>query len=82
MKPLILNFAEDVDEYYYCRQKVWSENEDEKIQFFVQDLCECPEDAIIGRDLFSGHDFIEALRLGMKLAQEGYDSIEIEEVPW
>lgn len=48
-----------------------------EINFRVHDLCECPEDAIIGRDLFSGYDFIKALELGIQLAQEGYTKLDI-----
>lgn len=46
--------------------------------FNAYDLDECPEDAIIGRDLFDGYDFIEAVKYGMELAREGYTDIEIE----
>lgn len=43
--------------------------------YHVTNLCECPEDACIGRDLFSADDFITAVRLGMLLAQDGYTGI-------
>lgn len=45
--------------------------------FSVWNLNECPEDAVIGRDLFDEHDFINAVKLGMKLAQEGYTDCKI-----
>ena len=51
-----------------------SENGTE-INFWVHDLSECPEDAILGRDLFTGADYLDAIELGMKLAQEGYTEI-------
>ena len=47
--------------------------------YHVNDLCDCPEDAIIGRDLFSVWDFINAVELGMGLAAKGYTGIEVEE---
>lgn len=45
--------------------------------FSVWNLNECPEDAVIGRDLFDEQDFINAVKLGMKLAQEGYTDCKI-----
>lgn len=50
------------------------------VRYFVQDLTECPEDATLYRDLFSGWEYIDALRLGMKIAKAGYDSITFETV--
>lgn len=46
--------------------------------FDVYDLSECPEDAIIGRDLFDGDDYIRTLQLGMELAKQGYTDIDVE----
>lgn len=46
--------------------------------FDVYNLSECPEDAIIGRDLFDGHDYISALTRGMELAKQGYTELDIE----
>lgn len=46
------------------------------IDFDVYDLSECPEDAIIGRDLFDAKDYIKALKKGIELAQMGYTDIE------
>ena len=37
---------------------------------------ECPEDAVIGRDLFDEKDFIKAVKLGMELAKQGYDDVK------
>ena len=48
------------------------------MQFSVSNLCECPEDAIIGRDLFDADDYIRAVRIGMRLAQEGYTDLDVE----
>ena len=46
--------------------------------FSVGNLNECPEDAIIGRDLFDADDYIRAVRTGMRLAQEGYTDLDVE----
>lgn len=48
-----------------------------KGKFRVSDMCECPEDAIIGRDLFTADDFIDAVRFGMDLAKKGYTDIDL-----
>lgn len=50
------------------------------IIFRVHNLNECPEDAVIGRDLFQAADYVNTLQLGMKLAQLGYDSINLKEI--
>lgn len=44
---------------------------------FVHNLNECPEDAIIGRDLFTATDCARAIKYGIELAKQGYDDIEI-----
>ena len=49
----------------------------EKFFFTAYNLCECPEDATVDRDLFNGDDYLDAIRFGMELAREGYTSIEV-----
>ena len=49
----------------------------DKMVFSVLNLNECPEAAVIGRDLFDEQDFINAVKLGMTLAQEGYTDCKI-----
>lgn len=53
------------------------ESEVPGVKFRVGNLCECPEDAIIGRDLFNAYDYLDAIQLGMDLARKGYDCINI-----
>ena len=48
------------------------------VNYSVCDLCDCPEDAIIYRDLVSAYDYIDILKLGMRLAFDGYTDIEVE----
>ncbi len=77
-KSFILNFYDNED-YENHIHRIWSETKDDEIgevDFFAYDLCEYPEDATLNRDLFSGYQFIEALRLGMKIAKEGYTFID------
>lgn len=52
--------------------------DNDMMQFHVSNLCECPEDAIIGRNLFDADDYIRAVRVGMRLAQEGYTDLNVE----
>ena len=42
----------------------------------VWNLNTCPEDAVIGLDLFDELDFIEAVKLGISLAKQGYDDVD------
>lgn len=46
------------------------------VRFSVYNLDECPEDAIIGRELFDASDYLRAVRYGIELAKQGYDSVE------
>lgn len=78
-KPLVLDYSESKDDYEDIRgQDLY--NEIEKINFSVYNLADCPEDAIIGRDLFTADDYIDALCKGMELAKKGYTDIEINEI--
>lgn len=78
-KPLVLDYSESKDDYEDVRgQELY--NEIEKINFSVYNLADCPEDAIIGRDLFTADDYIDALHKGMELARKGYTDIEINEI--
>ena len=51
-----------------------------KFVFTAYNLCECPEDATVYRDLFNGDDYLDAIQLGMELAREGYTSIEVTDI--
>lgn len=78
-KPLVLDYSESKDDYEDVRGQELH-NEIEKIDFSVYNLADCPEDAIIGRDLFTADDYIDALCKGMELAKKGYTDIEINEI--
>lgn len=74
-KTLTLIISEDTYEMCETSHEVMDDNH---LIFSCYNLCECPEDAIIGRDLFDGWDYIKAIEFGMKLAREGYTEIELE----
>lgn len=51
---------------------------DGKSVFRVHNLNECPEDAIIGRDLFNGADAMNLIQMGYELGKRG-DVVEFIE---
>lgn len=65
-----------VEESYYDGVAYEQVSDESKSLFSVCNLNECPEDAIIGRDLFDANDYIEAVRYGIELAKQGYDEVE------
>ena len=73
IKAIIAETESDLG--YILKQEVFINGER---RFKVYDLSECPEDAIIGRDLFDAYDYIDAIKFGMQLANEGYTDIEVE----
>ena len=70
----ILKIRYEQNEYEgTCYQEV---NDEFGCRFSVCNLSECPEDAIIGRELFDASDYLRAIRYGIELAKQGYDSVE------
>ena len=51
------------------------EKNEENISFSVFNLDECPEDAIIGRNLFTTDDYIRAVNQEIELAKKGYTGV-------
>ena len=80
VKPFTMYFLDNDlnDECHW--QRVWYDDGEFTGRFSVRNLWDCPEDAYIGRALFDGYDYIEAVKLSMRLAQAGYTHIEVEEV--
>lgn len=66
------------DPFYVGRQTILSE--DNRPLFSVSNLANCPEDAIIARDLFNASDWIAAVRFGIRLAKQGYTDINVTDV--
>lgn len=75
---LHVEILEDCDRWgdVYHQKVVCTEAPD--VNYSVHDLCDCPEDAIIYRDLVSAYDYIDILKLGMRLAFDGYTDIEVD----
>ena len=65
--------ANDDDMDYYepvYWQQVWFTipgNVEETCNYRVCDLCNCPEDAVLARDLVSAHDYLDILELGKQV---------------
>jgi hypothetical protein len=59
-----------------CKEQVFDTDDDNKLLFSVSNLDECPEDAIISRDLFNAGQYLSAIRYGIELAKQGYDAVE------
>jgi hypothetical protein len=52
---------------------------DEKEYEYIYSLSECPEDAIIGRDLIDGGDIIKYIKMGFEAAKAG-EELDIQTV--
>lgn len=76
IKVFKLDAPEDYD-YYYEHQEV-TDPDTGKTMFSVNNLADCPEDAIIGRSLFDAHDWLGAVKYGIWLAQQGYTNVGFE----
>jgi len=50
---------------------------DGKFRTAIHSLGECPEDAIIGRDLVDGHDIVDFIQMGYDVAKRG-ETLEVE----
>lgn len=76
-KELILNVYYEEGEYGeddIISEQIFDEKYD--IFFGVDNLDDCPEDAIIGRSLFDVDGYIRALNKGIELAQKGYVNVK------
>ena len=71
-----LTIEEEHDIYGECIEQEIYTDKNETL-FFVHNLDECPEDAIIDRDLFTADEYIKAIEFGMKLANDGYTGINV-----
>jgi hypothetical protein len=66
-------------ELYIGSQEV-RDPDTEELVFFVFNLTDCPEDAIIDRCLFDASDWLGAVNYGIELGKAGYDIAEMETV--
>ena len=70
----VTTWFEDYDDCPVSQKVEWDDGV-RSGSYRVSNLWDCPEDACIGRDLFSADDFIAAVKFGMLLAQDGYTGI-------
>lgn len=71
-----LSIEEDAEGYITHRV---SSDEEPELYFNESELAvsQHPEDMFFYRDLFSGYSYIDAIKLGMKLAKKGYDDLNV-----
>lgn len=50
-----------------------------KTHYYVCDLTDCPEDAVVYRDLFSAYEYVDALNKGIEIAKAGFDKVIVAE---
>lgn len=77
-KILDIKLTIEEDDEGYLTHRVSSDKTDE-IRFSESELTvrQHPEDMFFYRDLFSGYNYIDAIKLGMKLAKAGYDDLNV-----
>lgn len=67
-----------IEEYNDYLSETWYQevlNPEEKTIYSVCNMCECPEDATIERNLVSAFEYIDILNAGIELAKQGYDKV-------
>lgn len=72
MRKITIRVETGTDEYYYTSQTLFAN--DEKIAS-VTDLTDCPEDAIIGRDLVDCNDIKDWIKYGYDASKRGDELI-------
>ena len=73
LKVTLLQSEDTYDGEIKHRLIVKDENDKTIDEVGIQSLSECPEDAIIGRDLIDGDDLISFIKLGYKAGKEGFE---------
>ena len=79
MTKTLIVFEESSEWEGVFHQELWDPDK-KSCLFSVSNLWECPEDAIIGRDLFDSYNAEILIERGMKWAREGYDELYIKYV--
>lgn len=75
MKEYKVKVIEEYD-HYLCETRYQEVlNPEEKTIYSVCNMCECPEDATIERNLVSAFEYIDILNAGIELAKQGYDKV-------
>lgn len=83
LPPVYITKYSFTDDDYCSREKLVVKYKDAVLRSWsVQDLTDCPEDAILGRDLMSMCEVADAIKFGMQIAKDGneviWDSIEVK----
>lgn len=75
---LHVNIIEETDHWGDVIGEIVRCKSEPDVRYSVYNLTDCPEDAVIYRDLVSANEYLNILKLGMRLAFDGYTDIEIE----
>jgi len=86
VKILVCKYAEDKDYGMgaHCRETLLDPNVKEESKkerreiYHAQNLNECPEDAILARDILDAYGAIDLIMYGMRLANDGYDAVAVD----
>lgn len=70
----------DYDDAFYVGSQEVTDPDTDKVVFSVWNLTDCPEDAMIDRDLFDASDWLGAVNYGIELGKAGYDIAEMRTV--
>ena len=65
---LHVNITEETDHWGDVIGEIVSCKAEPDVRYSVYDLTDCPEDAVIYRDLVSANEYLNILKLGMRLA--------------
>ena len=75
---IVYEYDDDLGSDYLMNQDLYEVNEDGDHEiYYVYNLTDCPEDAIIDRSLFSAEEYVAAVEYGMSLGRQGYTSTKV-----
>lgn len=78
IKTKFFKMHEEGEAYYDLSQDVYDSDNGKYIYGVYDMACNCPEDAVIYRDLVSAHQWLDIVNYGIELAKQGYDKAEFE----
>lgn len=76
---IVLKSGKDCDEQYEDEMEVFTKEGESIHRFRVHSLCDCPEDAIVGRDLIPCWQIVALMKVAHMIGKKG-EELEIEEL--
>lgn len=74
----VVKIFEEADSYGSVHHQGVINKDTNEVLYAISNMSECPEDAVIGRGLFTADEYVDAIRFGMNLASQGYTDIIVE----